>query len=87
MEQDLDRPAPRHVNDGRMGTRWASDYSDDEWVRIELAAPAKVVAVTVARESACATEYAVQTSPDCVNWKTVSTQRPDNWQGRRPARR
>ncbi|MFE0947579.1 beta-N-acetylglucosaminidase domain-containing protein [Streptomyces mutabilis] len=77
VEQDLDRLAPRHVNDGRVGTRWASGYSDDEWVQIELAAPAKVAAVTVAWESACATEYTVQTSTDGVNWETVSTQRPD----------
>ncbi|MFC7886278.1 beta-N-acetylglucosaminidase domain-containing protein [Streptomyces sp. NPDC057376] len=78
VEQDLDRLAPRHVNDGSMGTRWASGYSDDAWVQVELAAPAKVAAVTVAWESACATEYAVQTSADGVNWKTVSTQRPQD---------
>ncbi|MGW0811709.1 beta-N-acetylglucosaminidase domain-containing protein [Streptomyces viridiviolaceus] len=77
VEQNLDRLAPRYVNDGRMGTRWASGYSDDEWVQVELAAPAKVAAVTLAWENACATEYTVQTSQDGVNWRTVSTQRPD----------
>ncbi|MFC7813976.1 discoidin domain-containing protein [Streptomyces sp. NPDC057367] len=76
VEQGLDRLAPHHVNDGSMGTRWASGYSDEEWVQVELAAPAKVAAVTVAWERACATEYAVQTSTDGVTWKTVSTQRP-----------
>ncbi|MGW4234875.1 beta-N-acetylglucosaminidase domain-containing protein [Streptomyces sp. NPDC004980] len=77
VEQDLDRLAPRYVNDGLVSTRWASGYADDEWVQIELATPAKVAAVTLAWESACATEYAVQTSQDGVNWTTVSTQRPD----------
>ena len=77
VEQDLDRLAPGHVNDGLMGTRWASGYSDDEWVQIELAAPAEVAAVTLAWEGACAAEYAVQTSPDGKEWKTASTQRPD----------
>ncbi len=77
VEQDLDRLAPRHINDGRMNTRWASGYSDDEWVQIELATPAKVAAVTLAWENACAVEYTVQTSQDGESWETVSTQRPD----------
>ncbi|SDE03235.1 beta-N-acetylglucosaminidase domain-containing protein [Streptomyces prasinopilosus] len=76
-ELDLDRLAPRHVNDGKTDTRWASGYSDDAWVQVELAAPAKVAAVTLDWENACAAEYAVQTSGDGVNWRTVSTQRPD----------
>ncbi|MFA3875676.1 discoidin domain-containing protein [Streptomyces sp. MMCC 100] len=46
-------------------------------MQVELAAPAKVAAVTLAWEGACATEYALQTSPDGVTWRTVSTQRPD----------
>ncbi|MFD4263694.1 beta-N-acetylglucosaminidase domain-containing protein [Streptomyces sp. NPDC058534] len=78
VEQNLDRLAPRYVNDGLTGTRWASGYSDNEWVQVRLAAPARVAAVTLAWENACATEYTVQTSQDGVNWKTVSTQRPDS---------
>lgn len=78
VEQDLDRLAARYVNDGRPDTRWASGYADDAWVQIELAAPTKVAAVTVAWESACATEYAVQTSVDGTTWRTGSTQRPES---------
>ncbi len=77
VEQNLDRLAPRHVNDGLLSTRWASDYTDDAWVQIDLAAPARIAAVTLAWESACAREYTVRTSRDGVHWKTVSTQRPD----------
>jgi hyaluronoglucosaminidase len=78
VEQNLDRLAARYVNDGRTDTRWASGYADDAWVQVELATPAKVAAVTLAWEGACATEYAVQTSPDGVTWRTASTQRPDD---------
>ncbi|WP_456302384.1 beta-N-acetylglucosaminidase domain-containing protein [Streptomyces albogriseolus] len=78
VEQDLDRLAARHVNDGRLDTRWASGYTDDAWVQIELAEPTKVAAVTLAWENACATEYAVQTSVDGTTWRTVSTQRPES---------
>lgn len=77
VEQNLDRLAARHVNDGLMGTRWASGYTDDEWVQIELAAPSKVAAVTLAWESACATEYTIRTSVNGTDWKTVATQRPE----------
>ncbi|MER6985173.1 discoidin domain-containing protein [Streptomyces carpinensis] len=76
VEQDLDRLAARFVNDGSTGTRWASSYSDDEWVQVKLAAPAKVAAVTLAWESACATEYLVETSDDGVHWTTAATLTP-----------
>ncbi|MER6948249.1 beta-N-acetylglucosaminidase domain-containing protein [Nonomuraea sp. NPDC000554] len=78
VEQDLDRLAARNVNDGQMGTRWSSGYSDDEWVQVKLAAPAKVGAVTLAWENACAAEYRILTSSDGVTWTTVSTQRPES---------
>ncbi|GHE60027.1 beta-N-acetylglucosaminidase [Streptomyces cellulosae] len=78
VEQDLDRLAARHVNDGRPDTRWASGYADDAWVQVELAEPTKLAAVTLAWESACATEYAVRTSADGATWRTVSTQRPES---------
>jgi hyaluronoglucosaminidase len=77
VEQNLDRLAPRHVNDGLMGTRWASGYSDDEWVQVELDAPARVAAVTLAWENACATRYEIRTSADGTNWTTAATRAPD----------
>ncbi|MFB7599075.1 beta-N-acetylglucosaminidase domain-containing protein [Streptomyces sp. NPDC056160] len=76
VEQGLDRLAARYVNDGDTATRWASGYGDDEWVQIKLAAPAKVAAVTLAWESACASEYRVQTSADGVHWTTAATVAP-----------
>ena len=71
VEQDLDRLAAHHVNDGDASTRWASGYSDDEWVQVELPEPAQVRAVTVNWEAACATAYRVQTSVDGATWTTV----------------
>ncbi|TDD67736.1 hyaluronidase [Jiangella aurantiaca] len=64
VEQNLDRLAARHVNDGDSGTRWASGYSDDEWVQVELPTPADIVAVTVSWEAACATAYRLEASVD-----------------------
>jgi len=71
VEQNLDRLAARHVNDGDPATRWASGYTDGEWVQVKLAAPEIVRAVTVSWESACAAAYTVQTSVDGSTWTTV----------------
>ncbi|MGW3654811.1 beta-N-acetylglucosaminidase domain-containing protein [Streptomyces sp. NPDC005151] len=76
VEGGLDRLAARYVNDGSTGTRWASGYSDDEWVEVKLAAPTAVTAVTVAWEDACAAEYRIETSADGVHWTTAATQSP-----------
>lgn len=72
VEQDLDRLAARHVNDGDPSTRWASGYSDDEWVQVELPEPADVVAVTVSWEAACATAYRLETSADGTTFTPVA---------------
>lgn len=78
VEQNLDRLSARYVNDGQLGTRWASGYSDNEWVQVKLAAPAEVAAVTLAWEGACATEYQIQTSLDGTNWSEAATRHPDS---------
>ncbi|PRY60093.1 hyaluronoglucosaminidase [Knoellia remsis] len=71
VEQDLARFQPRYVNDNDNGTRWASGYTDGEWVQVKLAEPTAVSAVTVKWEPACATAYKVQTSVDGQTWTTV----------------
>ncbi|MFE3379951.1 beta-N-acetylglucosaminidase domain-containing protein [Streptomyces anulatus] len=76
VEGDLDRLTAGNVNDGSLSTRWASGYSDDEWVQIKLDAPTKVAAVTVAWEDACAVEYRIQTSEDGEKWTTAATGTP-----------
>ncbi|MFF1357847.1 discoidin domain-containing protein [Streptomyces sp. NPDC058297] len=76
VEGDLDNLAARYVNDGSTTSRWASGYGDGEWVQVKLAAPAKVAAVSVAWEAACAAEYRIQTSDDGVHWTTAATRTP-----------
>lgn len=73
VEADLDRLAARHVNDADLQTRWASDYRDAEWVRLELAEPAKLRAVRLFWEAACAKAYRVQVSADGQTWRDAAT--------------
>lgn len=71
VEQNLARFTADNVNDGDDATRWASGYTDDEWVQVQLAQPSEVAAVTVSWEAACATAYKIQTSVDGQTWTTV----------------
>ncbi|GAA1752358.1 beta-N-acetylglucosaminidase domain-containing protein [Agromyces humatus] len=63
----------KNVNDDNLSTRWASGYSDNSWVQVKLAEPTVVRGITINWESACANEYALQTSNDGVTWTTIRT--------------
>ncbi|MFI6711541.1 family 20 glycosylhydrolase [Nonomuraea sp. NPDC050478] len=76
---ELDRAdfAAAHVNDGDTATRWSSKYQDDNWVQVQLAAPAKVDHVTLHWPNACARDFVLQTSADGQTWTDVASLRRD----------
>ena len=63
--------APGRAVDGDRGTRWASDWSDDQWLRLDLGATHQVGRVTLDWERAYGTAYRVELSTDGVDWRTV----------------
>ncbi|MGR4879974.1 discoidin domain-containing protein [Streptomyces sp. LARHCF249] len=63
--------APGRAVDGSTGTRWASDWSDDQWLRIDLGAPSLVKRVTLDWERAYGTSYRIEVSSDGTNWQSV----------------
>ncbi|MEV8376034.1 family 20 glycosylhydrolase [Kribbella sp. NPDC056861] len=73
VEADLDRLAARNVNDGDLTTRWASAYTDGEWLQLTLAKPARVSSARLFWEAACATAYRIQVSPDGTTWRDAAT--------------
>ncbi|MBC6446032.1 family 20 glycosylhydrolase [Actinokineospora xionganensis] len=73
VEGNLDRLAASHVNDGDLGTRWASRYTDAEWIQLRLARPSTIRSVKLFWEAACAARYRVQTSMDGVTWHDAAT--------------
>lgn len=73
VEANLDRLAARNVNDGDLTTRWASSYTNGEWVQLRLARPSTVASVRLFWEAACARRYRVQTSVDGVTWTDAAT--------------
>lgn len=57
--------------DGDAGSRWSSAFSDPQWIQVDLGASAQVCRVVLNWETAYATAFQVQVSPDAANWSTV----------------
>ncbi|MEU9517977.1 discoidin domain-containing protein [Streptomyces sp. NPDC048224] len=59
--------------DGNPNTRWASDWSDPQWLQVDLGTRTAFRHVQLYWEASYAKAYTVQTSDDGRNWQTVST--------------
>ncbi|MFY1674564.1 discoidin domain-containing protein [Plantactinospora sp. WMMB334] len=63
--------APAAALDGRTTTRWSSQFSDPQWIQVDLGGTATVNRVVLNWESAYATAYRIETSPNGTTWTTV----------------
>ena len=57
--------------DGGMGTRWGSEYSDPQWIYVDLGKVEPVNEVHLYWENAYASSYKLQVSNDANDWKDV----------------
>ncbi|MFZ3468433.1 discoidin domain-containing protein [Streptomyces sp. 4.24] len=57
--------------DGNNGTRWSSQFSDPQWIQVDLGAPAQLSQVVLRWEAAAAKAYRVELSTDGTNWSTA----------------
>jgi beta-glucosidase-like glycosyl hydrolase len=57
--------------DGDAGTRWASAFSDPQWLQVDLGSSATVCQVVLNWEAAYATAFQVQVSANATTWSTV----------------
>ncbi|WP_425281129.1 cellulase family glycosylhydrolase [Paenibacillus jilunlii] len=57
--------------DGNASTRWSSNYSDPQWISVDLGSPNNVSGVKLNWEVAYAKAYQIQVSADNSNWTTV----------------
>ncbi len=60
------------VNDGDLGTRWGSDWSDPQWIYIDLGSVQSIGDVELVWEGAYATHYFIQTSDDALAWTDIA---------------
>jgi hypothetical protein len=63
--------APSRAVDGKQDTRWASDWSSDQWLRLDLGSARLVKRVTLDWERAYGKAYRVELSTDGTNWRSV----------------
>ncbi len=63
-----------NVVDGKPGTRWASDYKDNQTVTIDLASAKTITGVKLLWETAAAKKYSVSTSVDGKTWTLAKEQ-------------
>ncbi|MEV7614256.1 discoidin domain-containing protein [Streptomyces sp. NPDC089799] len=57
--------------DGDRSTRWASEWSDDQWLRIDLGSTQRVGKVTLDWERAYGRSYRIEVSDDGSTWRTA----------------
>ncbi|WP_327347241.1 discoidin domain-containing protein [Streptomyces europaeiscabiei] len=62
---------PGRAVDGDGGTRWASDWSDSQWWKVDLGTSHTIKKVTLDWERAYGKAYQIDVSTDGSTWKTV----------------
>ncbi|SEW53742.1 discoidin domain-containing protein [Chitinophaga arvensicola] len=59
------------VTDGSTGSRWSSEYTDNEWVYVDLGTAQEISSVMLHWEDAYARAYSIQVSGDAQSWTDV----------------
>jgi beta-galactosidase/beta-glucuronidase len=59
------------ATDGGAGSRWESEYSDPQWIYVDLGKREKIETVVLKWEAAYAKKYELQISDDAKKWKTI----------------
>ena len=65
---------PGYAVDGSTSTRWSSQYSDPQWLQVDLGATHQISEVKLFWETAYGKAYQIQVSNDGTNWTTIYTQ-------------
>ena len=73
FQTTIDDFTPGQAFDGDLSTRWASEWSDDQWLQVDLGQPTAFDHVQLVWEAAYGRAYQVQTSNDGSTWTTIHT--------------
>lgn len=64
--------------DGDFATRWASAFSDPQWIRVDLGTATDISQVVLHWEAAYATQFQIQVSNNGQSWTTVHSETNGN---------
>jgi hypothetical protein len=59
--------------DGDGSTRWSSEFSDPQWIYVDLGQRFQITRVKLSWEAAFAADYRLEISNDARNWATIAT--------------
>src|SRR5687767_5706038 len=59
--------------DGNLGTRWGSDWSDPQWIQVDLGSTQTICRVVLRWEGAYGRGYQIQVSANASTWTTIYT--------------
>ncbi|NRF90351.1 discoidin domain-containing protein [Paenibacillus frigoriresistens] len=59
--------------DGNLSTRWGSNYTDSEWIYVDLGTSLSINGVRLNWKTAFGKSYQIQVSNDLTNWSNVYT--------------
>lgn len=66
-----DFPA-KYANDGNLNTRWSSEYSDPQYIYVDLGARYNICRIALHWETALGKDFKIQVSEDAQNWTDVA---------------
>ncbi len=75
---EADGMAGNYAVDENDGTRWASSWTDNEWIYVDLGTAYNVNKVVLNWEGAYGKAYDIQVSNDGTNWTTVKSMSDQN---------
>lgn len=65
---------PGAAADGDGATRWASNFADDAWIRVDLGSVIRISQVTLDWEAAYGRKYVLEVSRNGTDWTTFYTE-------------
>ncbi|ODS36940.1 MAG: hypothetical protein A7315_04445 [Candidatus Altiarchaeales archaeon WOR_SM1_79] len=71
IQEDKEEFAPDKAIDNDPSTRWSSNFTDDEWIYVDLGEIKTFNSVELLWETAYGKEYEIQISNDSENWTKV----------------
>ncbi|MET1071714.1 MAG: penicillin acylase family protein [Umezawaea sp.] len=70
-ERGVYNSPPANAVDGNPATRWASDWSDNQWLSVDLGAVQRVGRAVLRWETSYGKGYRIEVSTDGVQWRQV----------------
>ncbi len=73
VESNIASLSGMYAVDGNTSTRWSTNYSSAQWLKVDLGKTYNITKVVIKWEAAYGKAYEILTSNDNVNWTTITS--------------